>query len=130
MANTVSVALQIDEILIDYTGKLRMRTSQANRAIAKEAVQKLKNTSPKGSPHRRKYAEGWTTKTQRNRSGITDIIVWNSTNYQLTHLLENGHVIRNKKGTYGRTRGIKHIAPVEDWAIDELPKEIERRMER
>ena len=130
MAKTESVAAQIDVILYDYTGKLKAETSQANKEISKEAVQKLKNTSPKNSHHRRKYAEGWTTKTQRNRSGITDIVVWNKTNYQLTHLLENGHVIRNKKGTYGRTRGIKHIVPVEDWAIDELPREIERRMER
>ena len=55
-----------------------------------------------------------------------DVIVHNRTDYQLTHLLENGHVIRNKKGEYGRTRPIKHIAPVAEWAENELPNEIER----
>ena len=124
------VAVQLDDILTDYTGQLRMRVSEANMAVAKEAVQKLKNDSPKGSPHRRKYAEGWTTKVEKTRYGIKNVIVWNRTNYQLTHLLENGHIVRNKKGVYGRAEPIKHIEPVEEWAVDELPREIERRAER
>ena len=59
---------------------------------------------------------------------IVNIVVHNKTDYQLTHLLENGHVIRNKKGDWGRTRPIKHIAPVEQWANSELPEEIERAL--
>ena len=37
-------------------------------------------------------------------------------------------VIKNKKGEYGRTSPKKHIGPVNDWACDELPKEIEREL--
>ena len=77
----------------------------------------MKNTSPVKSGS---YAKGWGVK----RLGDMDIVVHNRTDYQLTHLLENGHVIRNKKGTYGRTHGIKHIQPVEEWAVDELPRRI------
>ena len=129
MSSTNSISIQMDRILDDYSQEVRRVTADSQDKIAKEAVRKLKNTSPKGTPHRRRYAEGWRIKRIKTSTGIPDIIVHNKTNYQLTHLLENGHVIRNGKGTYGRTNGIKHIAPVEEWAQNELPLEIERRLD-
>lgn len=123
------VGLQVDKILDDYSQELRRATANSMDVVAKEAVAKLKSTSPKGSPHRRKYAEGWGIKREKGSGGIPVITIHNKTNGQLTHLLENGHVVRNAKGTFGRTRPIKHIAPVEQWANDELPREIERELE-
>ena len=129
MANTTSVAIQMRKILDQYEDEVKKTTDASIEKISKESVQKLKNTSPKGTPHRRRYAEGWRKKKTKGRNGINEVTVHNATNYQLTHLLENGHVVRNAKGTYGRTNGIKHIKPVEDWAADALPQEIERRLE-
>lgn len=100
-------------------------TNKAEATVAKEAASKLKNTSPKKTG---KYARGWTVKKDKGTAGIETYIVHNKTNYQLTHLLERGHVIRNKKGTYGRTSPQIHIAPVEEWAVDEVVKEIEREL--
>lgn len=130
MANTNSVAIQMADILDDYSKEVRRAMTEAEDKIAKESVRKLKNTSPKrnGKNHIRRYAEGWRVKPVRTNTGIPDVIVHNKTNYQLTHLLENGHVIRNGKGEYRRTNGIKHIAPVEEWANSELPLEIEREL--
>lgn len=128
MANTNSIAIQMDRILDQYDKEVKKVTDESIEKVSKEAVRKLKNTSPKGTPHRRRYAEGWRKKKTKGRNGIDEVTVHNATNYQLTHLLENGHVIRNAKGTYGRTNGIKHIKPVEEWAQDELPQEIERRL--
>ncbi len=117
MAKTESVTAQMKE-LMDEVNKDVERSAKTNiQRVAKESVQKLKNTSPRKTGS---YASGWGTKKQ----GEMDVVVHNRTDYQLTHLLENGHVIRNKKGTYGRTHGIKHIAPVEEWAVDELPRRI------
>lgn len=116
------------KILDQYDDEVKKATDASIEKVSKEAVQKLKNTSPKGTPHRRRYAEGWRKKKVKGRNGIDEVIVHNATNYQLTHLLENGHVVRNAKGTYGRTNGIKHIKPVEEWAADALPQEIERRL--
>lgn len=93
--------------------------------MAKEAASRLQNTSPKKTG---KYAKSWKVKTQRGSAGIDEVIVYNKDHYQLTHLLENGHVIKNAKGEYGRTSPKKHIGPVNDWACDELPKEIEREL--
>lgn len=128
MANTNSIAIQMEKILDQYDKEVKKVTDESIEKVSKEAVRKLKNTSPKGTPHRRRYAEGWRKKKTKGRNGIDEVTVHNATNYQLTHLLENGHIIRNAKGTYGRTNGIKHIAPVEEWAQDELPQEIERRL--
>lgn len=127
MADTVEV--QVEKILDSYSKEVRDATNRAEDNVAKEFVSKLKSTSPKDTPHRRRYAEGWAKKDEKESAGIKTVIVYNKTNGPLTHLLENGHVIKNKNGTYGRTRPIKHIAPVNDWACDELPREIERELE-
>lgn len=120
MAKTESVALQMADILEGVSKNVKGVLETDSMQVAKETVSKLKNTSPKGSPHQRKYAEGW--KVSKKDRG--DLVVHNATNYQLTHLLENGHVVRNAKGTYGRTHPIKHIEPAEEWAADELPRRI------
>lgn len=123
MAKTKSVELQLREILNEYNKHVQDVTNNSIRDISKEAVQKLRNTSPKRTGA---YARSWTLKKLSSYGGIDDVVVHNSKHYQLTHLLENGHVIRNKKGNFGRTNGIKHIAPVAEWADNELQSKIER----
>lgn len=117
MANTESVTAQMTELLNEVNESIEQSAERNIQLVAKESVSKLKNSSPRKTGS---YAKGWGVK----RLGDKDVVVHNRTDYQLTHLLENGHVIRNKKGTYGRTHGIKHIAPVEEWAVDELPRRI------
>ena len=117
MAKTESVTAQMKELLDEVNKDVENSAKRNIQTVAKESAQKLKNTSPRKTGS---YAKGWGVK----RQGEMDVIVHNRTDYQLTHLLENGHVIRNKKGTYGRTNGIKHIQPVEEWAVDELPRRI------
>lgn len=125
MADTSSVTVQMDKILDSYSREVQEATNKAIDSVAKESASKLRDTSPRKTGD---YAKGWKVKKERGKDGLQTVIVHNKTNYQLTHLLENGHVVRNKKGTYGRTRPIKHIAPVEEWAVDELPREIEERL--
>lgn len=117
MASTGSVSVQMKELL-DEIDKDAQESVRSNvNSVAKEAVQKLRNGSPKKTGD---YASGWGMKKQ----GEADVVVYNRKAPGLTHLLENGHVIRNKKGTYGRVSGRKHIAPVEEWAVAELPRRI------
>ena len=117
MAKTESVSAQMKEVLDEVNEDVKNSTKRNINSVSKESVAKLKSTSPRKTGS---YAKGWGTKKQ----GEMDVVVHNRTDYQLTHLLENGHVIRNKKGTYGRTHPVKHIAPVEEWAVDELPRRI------
>lgn len=68
--------------------------------------------SPKRS-HRRNnnYASTWaikpSSKTKNNKK--YGAVVWNEKNYRLTHLLENGHLIVNKKGGVGWASANPHI---------------------
>ena len=117
MGKTGSISIQMAEILNEIETDVKDSTRKNIDAVSREAVQKLKNTSPRKTGS---YASGWGKKKQ----GEIDVVVYNRTDASLTHLLENGHVIKNKKGTYGRTHGIKHIKPVEEWASDELPRRI------
>ena len=118
MAKTKSVSIQMKQILDEFSDKVNDVLEKSANTTADEAVDKLHNTSPRKSGD---YAAGWTVKKEHNG----DVIVHNSTNYQLTHLLENGHVIRNKKGTYGRAPAHKHIRPVETLANKEFQRKIE-----
>lgn len=122
MADTGSVEIQMKKLLDQVDKEVQKAMDVGMKQVAKEAVTKLKSSSPHKTG---KYARGWTTK-QIDKNGI---VIHNSKHYQLTHLLENGHVIRNKKGTYGRTSGIKHIQPVEQWASEELPRRIMEKIE-
>lgn len=117
MSKTGSIEVQMKELLDTVNNEVKESTKRNIDAVSREAVQKLKNTSPRKTGS---YSKGWAVK----REGEMDVVVHNRTDYQLTHLLENGHVIKNKKGTYGRVSGRKHIAPVEEWASDELPRRI------
>ena len=118
MANTKSVSIQMKQILDEFSDKVNEVLDKAANSTADESVEKLQNTSPSRSGD---YARGWKVKIE----GKGDVIVHNATHYQLTHLLENGHVIRNKKGTYGRAPAHKHIRPVETWANREFQRKIE-----
>lgn len=119
-----SVEVQMKKILDDYSREVQDATNGAIDSVAKLAVQKLKTTSPKRTGE---YARSWTSKKERTR-GIEHVIVHNSKHYQLTHLLNNGHVIRNKSGTFGRVDGDNHIGLVAEWANSELPNEVERKL--
>lgn len=115
MAN--SVTAQMKELL-DEINKDIERSAKTNiQTVAKESAQKLRNSSPKRTGE---YAQGWGVK----RLGELDVVTYNKSKPGLTHLLENGHIIRNKKGVFGRAPAHKHIKPIEEWAIEELPRRI------
>lgn len=130
MAKT-NPALQMKQLLDEFSKEVQEAMDDSIEEVSKEAVSKLKNTSPNRFG---KYARGWAVKREKIARG-TSAVVYNKTNWQLTHLLENGHVIKNKYGVQQRRNGggdstdsHKHIKPVEEWAIKALPEEIERRL--
>lgn len=120
-----SVSVQLSKILDEYDDHVQDVTNNVLKKAARDAVKDLKNRSPKKTGS---YAAGWSVKNMSRHGKILSLVVHNRTDYQLTHLLENGHVIRNKKGTYGRAPAHKHIAPVADRVNSEVPQEIERQL--
>lgn len=120
------LVVQMNRILDDYSEEVVEVTQKAINKVCRKTVQTLKNTSPK-RPGGGRYASGWASKTADGvRGKIKGKVVYNRTDYQLTHLLENGHVIANKWGTYGRTAPIKHIQPAEQEANIMLEEEVRK----
>ena len=115
-------AVQVEEILEDYRRDVAEVTTKSRNGVARASVNKLRSSSPVG--YTGKYAKGWHGKKLDKMTQV----VHNATAYQLTHLLENGHVVRNAYGEYGRAPAHKHIEPVEAWASEELIERIEREL--
>ena len=109
------------KFLENYNGAIIEEVTEVIPEVAKEAVKKLKDQSPKGQ--RGKYAKGWTYKVNKGRLTTGATIYGKTGTYQLAHLLEYGHA---KRGG-GRTAAIVHVKPVEEWAIDEI---MDRTIER
>lgn len=110
--------LDVNKILDSYAKEISRDIVTDAEIVAKEGVDELRNTSPKRTG---KYRKGWRVRTDKLKNG-GESIIYNATDYQLTHLLEKPHLSRN-----GRIVAPKvHIAPVEAKCI----KEYERRVEK
>jgi hypothetical protein len=109
-----NLANEIAKHLKEFTSFVEDEVEIAKEEVSKIAVAKLKETSPK---LKGKYAKGWA----RIKLG-NGIIIYNKTSYQLTHVLEHGHV--NRDGS--RTQGIAHIRPAEEQVVNEYISRVER----
>ena len=117
-----SLEIELGTILDEYEHVASEVVEKAARTSARSAVNKLKNTSPRKTGE---YASGWASKKQGH-----GYVVYNRKAPGLTHLLEKGHVTRNKYGTYGRTPAHVHIAPVEAEAVEEFEQNIRKGLNR
>lgn len=99
--------------------------------VTKKARDELKQISPRGKGKRSNpYYKGWSIKLSKRRTGVYHKVIWNKTNYQLTHLLESGHYSRNKKRWIDPSPKGGHIRPIEEKYnvefVDLLKKKIRR----
>ncbi len=119
MANN-DLTNEIMRTLRRYTEEVIEKVDEAAEQTASEAVEKLKQTSPRRAKNGGKYASSWTKKKQGEKW-----VVHNKKHYRLTHLLEKGHA----KVNGGRVAAKVHIAPVEQVAIDDFIERVERAVE-
>lgn len=127
MSNGFTISDDITRIVEQYGRQAREAVEKAVRKTGRETAKDLKNTSPKRTGA---YASSWSTKVTRSSGRLIGVTVYNKEHYQLTHLLENGHVIKNKKGEYGRTRPIKHIEPAEQKGIADFEEYAREELEK
>lgn len=117
MSNIKPEELQkaVMDYLENYVENIQEDVEEATDTITKEAKEELIRTSPKGGIARKtKYYKGWAVKIgarTRKKSYRYTKVVWNKTNYQLTHLLEFGH---HKRDGTGWVDAQPHIRDVEE----------------
>ena len=125
----VDLVDELNKILDEFKEELDQDVDKAALATAKLAVKELKAKSPKSKRAMGgAYAKSWAYRKELMPFGYTSYTVYNLKHYQLTHLLENGHMIKNQHGSYGRTRPIPHIKPVELIVQDKFLEEIKKRI--
>jgi hypothetical protein len=117
----VKIGRLTDEIVSQlqrYSKVVSEEVNQITDDLTKEAVVKIKDNIRKAKLVKTgDYLRGWTRKKVPG-----GFVIHNRTDFQLTHLLEYGHVMSNG----GRTAGVAHIRPVEVW----IEKEYEKRIEK
>ena len=116
----------IENILDEYANGIQEGTQKAVKEVAKIAKEEVKAASPvrKYGGRKGRYKKGWTIKEETVNRFRADVIVHNRTDYQLTHLLEKGHVLIRGGRNCGRVSARVHIAPAEEHAIRNLEEAI------
>lgn len=121
----VSVQAQLDRLLSDFVNEEQETIEKCFKKVARDTVKELKQTSPQDKGD---YARSWAVKNVKGAGRSIELVVHNKEHYQLTHLLENGHVIRNQFGSYGRVSAKPHIKKAEEKANKELVAELQERL--
>ena len=130
------VKVDYNSLSEEIQNQLKSFGTALNREInegLKEVAEKTAETLRQGGPYNErsgKYTRDWAVKLRsRSYSSVTmteEYTVYNKKNYQLTHLLEKGHVSRNGS----RVRPFEHIKPAEElaeqMAISEVNKAVRR----
>ena len=119
MADQISIKFdekELERILDNALTDVERATEEASLKCSKESVSTLKATSPGHGD----YAAGWAF--QKSEEAKLGYVVWNPKHYQLTHLLEFGHIIA---GTGKRSRAFPHIDPVNREASRKFLEEVE-----
>lgn len=133
MSNTIKAdELQkaLTDYLENYVEDIEEDVKDTVTEVAKEAKQELVQTSPRsGIARKTKYYKGWAIKNggrTRKRKYYSKVI-WNKTNYQLTHLLENGH---HKRDGTGWVEAKPHIGKVQEKYGTKFADLLEKKIRR
>lgn len=124
MSRTVSVddmADAINELLEEYSD---MATDEMKSAVQKSAKFVKEEISANAPRQTGAYAKSWTSKKTEEDSTSVQYTVYSKNKYQLAHLLENGHALRNG----GRAKAYPHIAPAEEAGESYLENLIEEAL--
>lgn len=121
---------EIMKTLNNYQEDIQEDVEQSVDQITKAAQQELKQVSLEkfgNSGRKTPYYKGWTVKVSTRGKSKYNKVIWNKTNYQLTHLLEFGHRVWNAKNKPNVSER-PHIRPVEEKYKVEFVDLLERKI--
>lgn len=121
-SNKFDFAETVQAYLAKYSAGATDVLEESIKEVSKEAVKKLKSTSPK---RKGDYKKSWAQQAETGRLKVGAVVYARKPEYRLTHLLEKGHA---KRGG-GRVDARVHIEPVNDWAQEEAIDRFIQKME-
>lgn len=116
----MDIGMKIIKELETYSNDLVERVNISSKKCANKLKREIQGNSPEKTGD---YKKGWRVRQVYKSHTLSQYVVHNATDYQLTHLLEFGHAI---KGGTQRVKPIPHIAPAEEKIADEFMNEIEK----
>lgn len=121
---------EIMKTLNNYQEEIEDDVVQSVDQITREAKDELKKVSLEkfgNSGRKEPYYRGWTIKMGTRGKSKYRKVIWNRTNYQLTHLLEFGHRVWNAKRKPNVSER-PHIRPVEEKYKTEFVDLLEKKI--
>lgn len=116
----IDIGAAIMKELQNYSNDVVEKVNTSSKEYANKLKKELQENSPKKTGD---YKKGWRVKQVYKSHTLSQYVVHNATDYQLTHLLEFGHAI---KGGTRRVKPIPHIAPAEEKIVNEFLAEVEK----
>lgn len=116
----IDIGAAIMKELQNYSNDVVEKVNTSSKEYANKLKKELQENSPKKTGD---YKKGWRVKQVYKSHTLSQFVVHNATDYQLTHLLEFGHAV---KGGTQRVKPIPHIAPAEEKVVDEFMTEVEK----
>lgn len=118
---------EVNAVLLAYGMQVDDALQASIDTVSKEAVKRLKTVSL--AHGWRKYSSAWKYDRKGGKQA-KGAVIYNGKYGPLTHLLENGHeIISHGQSTGQRTRAFPHIAQVDAYVAQELPKEVEKAIQ-
>ena len=93
-----------------------LAATEMKAAVKKTATSVKKEIQSNAPADTGAYKKSWATKTQSQGTYSISMVVYSKNRYQLAHLLEKGHALRNG----GRVAAQPHIAPAEENGEEQL----------
>lgn len=124
MSTDIKVAMS--KLLAEYGDEINEVAQEVVKQAGKEGA---KIASQKSAGHRRtgSYIKGWTSAVETGKYGTVFVKVYNKTDWQLTHLLNDGfYSVRAGR----RIEGDKHIDDAEVEINDMFVKLLEERLKQ
>ncbi|MCC8044867.1 MAG: HK97 gp10 family phage protein [Clostridiales bacterium] len=113
------MASAVMESLTEYADLAADEMKKAVQTAGKTVKKEIESTAPKDTGA---YAKSWAVKKVKETSQSMEVVVYSKTKYQLAHLLEHGHALRNG----GRAKAYPHIAPAEEKGLEKLESELKK----
>lgn len=116
MGKSISIDDMADAIMEGLQDYAELAESEMKKAVRKTATavkKEIQETAPVKSG---RYKKSWRSKKTTEKSNAVEYTVYSIDRYQLAHLLEKGHALRNG----GRADGTPHIAPAEEHGAELL----------
>lgn len=118
-----NLSKEINSILTSYEKDVVTVTKEETNKVTTNALKILKKHAPERTGKYKKTLAR--RKVSENSKGIKNILYAKKSGYQLTHLLEHGHLTR--KGN--RTKAIPHFKYADEYIQENLYKNIGERIE-